>query len=418
MGGFSELIKSFDKTRDYVRDFFIYGFKVRNDFERKSLRTYDDEKRRVESWLGDYLRYDTTERGKQVAISVDSGQVSENPLYNAYYSKSFTDNDIRLHFKLTDILSEGESLCLKELTERLDERFGELFEVQTVRNKLKEYVNEGIFICEKRGKTDYFSLSPDNTDTLLSSFRGLDDAVKFFSADQPYGIIGDSLLKTAELKNDLFLIKHNYIVHTLEDVILPELTRAIEEKRYISFRTFSAKNKLNGGELKEAVKCVPLQIFSSVQTGRRYLAAYVVKYKRFNAFRLDFIRSVSMGECCDDFDVLSEKFTQNLSHCFGVSFGTRRELGNVGKVKLVIELDEENEHFILDRLNREKRMGSLEKIDNGVYTLTVDAFDPNEVMHWAKTFIGRIRYADAGNEQITKMFYSDVKQLYDMYREG
>ncbi len=45
MSGFSELIKNFDKTRDYIRDFFIYGFKVRNDFDRKSLRTYDDEKR-------------------------------------------------------------------------------------------------------------------------------------------------------------------------------------------------------------------------------------------------------------------------------------------------------------------------------------------------------------------------------------
>ena len=47
MAGFSELIKSFEKTRDYIRDFFIYGFKVRGDFARMSGRTYDDEKRRA-----------------------------------------------------------------------------------------------------------------------------------------------------------------------------------------------------------------------------------------------------------------------------------------------------------------------------------------------------------------------------------
>lgn len=64
MSSFSELIKNFEKTRDYVRDFFIYGFKVRGDFYRKSARTYDDEKRRVESWLGEFLRYDDSVRGR------------------------------------------------------------------------------------------------------------------------------------------------------------------------------------------------------------------------------------------------------------------------------------------------------------------------------------------------------------------
>ena len=87
MGSFSELVKNFDKTRDYIRDFFIYGFKVRKDFEHKSSRTYDDEKRRVASWLDDYMNYDNSVRGKQTSIVVDSGSISENPLYQAYYSK-------------------------------------------------------------------------------------------------------------------------------------------------------------------------------------------------------------------------------------------------------------------------------------------------------------------------------------------
>ena len=133
MGSFSELIKSFDKTRDYIRDFFIYGFKVRNEFTGKSSRTYDDEKRRAESWLGDIFRYDNTRRGKQVSITVDSGHISENPLYSAYYSKSFTDNDIKLHFMLMDIL-DGKSLNVREITESLNSTYGQLFDEQTVRN--------------------------------------------------------------------------------------------------------------------------------------------------------------------------------------------------------------------------------------------------------------------------------------------
>lgn len=49
---FNELIKNFDKIRDYIRDFYVYGFKTREDFNSKSLRSYDNEKRRIESYMG------------------------------------------------------------------------------------------------------------------------------------------------------------------------------------------------------------------------------------------------------------------------------------------------------------------------------------------------------------------------------
>ena len=86
------------KTLYFVKKLFgaiVGGTEVRNDFKRKSSRTYDDEKRRVESWLGNFLRYEDSARGRKISICVDSGHIHENPLYQAYYSKSFTDNDIQ-----------------------------------------------------------------------------------------------------------------------------------------------------------------------------------------------------------------------------------------------------------------------------------------------------------------------------------
>ncbi|MCM1314767.1 MAG: hypothetical protein NC244_05295 [Alistipes senegalensis] len=181
MGSFSELVKNFDKTRNYIRDFFIYGFKVRSDFERKSSRTYDDEKRRIESWLSDYIKHDNSERGKQVSISLDSGSISENPLYNAYYSKSFTANDIKLHFFIIDVLSDGTSMTVNEITDKIYELYNELFETQTIRIKLREYAEEGIIIIRKKGKIYYYSLIPDRTDEFLKNYQGLADAVKFLT---------------------------------------------------------------------------------------------------------------------------------------------------------------------------------------------------------------------------------------------
>lgn len=415
MAGFSELIKNFDKTRDYVRDFFIYGCKVRSDFDRKSIRTYGDEKRRVESWMGDCMRYDDSVRGRSVSISVDSGHIPENPLYNAYYSKSFTDNDIRLHFLITDFLHDGQSRTLKEIVDALNINYGQLFDEQTVRNKLREYVGEGIIISLKQGKTLYYSLASDNADRFLQDFKGLDDALKFFSETQQFGIVGNSILKMLGLKNDLFFIKHNYIIHTLEDILLPEMLSAIDEKRYVSFRTFSEKKRRDGDSLGSENQVVPMQILVSVQTGRRYLAAYIPCLKRFSAFRLDYMKTVKKGGICGDYDDLKAKFDRNMSRCFGVSFGSRRETGAVTSMRITFFVDEENEPYILDRLEREKRCCTLEKSGEHLYTLTADVFDPNELMHWAKTFIGRIVRIEGGADSVRQRFYGDIARMNRMY---
>ena len=80
----SELIKNFERIRDYMRQFYIYGFRSRSQIGMKSPRSYDNERRRIESWLGDYMSFRREETGKQVFLSMDSRSLEHNPLYNAY----------------------------------------------------------------------------------------------------------------------------------------------------------------------------------------------------------------------------------------------------------------------------------------------------------------------------------------------
>ena len=107
MAEFQELIKNFDRIRDYMRQFFVYGYKSRSDYGEKSSRTYDNERRRIESWLSGYTQSAYAQKEKHVYISVDSKTIPQNPLYAAWKSKSFTDNDILLHFFLLDLLWEN-----------------------------------------------------------------------------------------------------------------------------------------------------------------------------------------------------------------------------------------------------------------------------------------------------------------------
>lgn len=411
MSGFSELIKNFEKTRDFVRDFFINGFKTRSEFDKKSARTYDNEKRRVESWLGDDLRYNDSVRGRMISISVDSRRVSENPLYRAFYSKSFTDNDIRLHFMLLDVLRNGEKLPLKELTDMLNERYEALFDEQTVRNKLKEYAEEGLITVEKQGRTALFSLSEDRVDEYLDAFPGLSDAVKFFSESGEFGVVGNSILKSERLENDLFLKKHNYIVHTLEDAVLPEILRAIGEKRFVLFKSYASKRD---PKVEKDCRVLPMQISASAQTGRRYLMAYLPALSRFNSYRLDRIRAVKLGEPCEEFDKIHEKYLRNVQKSWGVSFGERREEGQTQPLKITIAVGK-NEGYIVERLNREKRVGTLEKLSEERYRITLDVFDTTEPLPWIKTFIGRIAGIEGGSENARKTLLDDIWRMDKMY---
>ncbi len=415
MSGFSELIKNFDKTRDYVRDFFIYGCKVRNDFNRKSSRTYDDEKRRVESWMNDYIRFDNSVRGRQVSISVDSCHIHENPLYSAYYSRSFTDNDIKLHFLLTDVLADGNCHTLKDIADLLADEYGQFFEEQTVRNKLNEYVKEGIVIAVKKGNKLFYKLLDDCTDELFRDFEGIDDAVKFFSEIQQFGIVGNSLLKSAGLKNDLFFMKHNYIIHTLEDVLMPEILEAVEEKRFVSLTMYKFGNDKEKDSASTEFIVVPYKFYVSVQTGRRYLAAFIPKQNKYTTFRLDRIRKVKKCGVCEEYESIRKTFEAKEPHCYGVSFGNGGKDDIPVLVKITFYADEQTEPFIPERLEREKRNCKLEKTDENLYTLTAEIFDVNEIMHWLKTLIGRIVKIEGGSETVNRRFYSDVERMYDMY---
>lgn len=407
MSGFSELIKNFEKTRDFVRDFFINGFKTRGEFDKTSARTYDNEKRRVESWLGGNMRYNDSVRGRMITISVDSRRISENPLYQAYYSKSFTDNDIRLHFFIADVLKDGGDLTLKELTDIMNERYDMLFDEQTVRNKLKEYTAEGMIVTEKRGKTACYSLSPDRADELLHSLPELEDMVKFFSESGEFGVAGNSILRSAGLSNDLFFKKHSFIVHTLEDEVIPDILRTIDEKTTAVIQQFGSKS--TGG-----YTVVPMQISASAQTGRRYLMVYNPKTERFGSFRLDKIRSVKRGEPFADYDVIGEKYRANLGKCWGVSFGERREEGNAAPVRLKIHVGK-NEGYIIERLRREKRFGTLVQLSDELWELTLDVFDSTEPLPWIKSFIGRIESIEGGSKSMRETFLDDVERMNKMY---
>ena len=406
---YSELIKSFEKIRDYMRDFYVYGFKSREDYTKKSARSYDDERRRIESWLGGYMAFRHTSEGKNVFISVDNRGVTFNPLHNAWKAKSFTDKDIVLHFCGLDYLSDGAPHSVSDITDGVAAYLSHTdtpFEIDesTVRKKLKEYTELGLFHDEKQGRFLFYRLAEDSVD--VSSWE---DAAAFFSEEAPFGVIGSYLLDRQKEAPEHFSYKHHYLLHTLDTQILFDALCAMKEKRCVDIVNFSVRK-----DAEHEHRVYLLRFYISTQTGREYLLAYHYKFRKPMFFRLDAIRSITAGPVeprHEKYEGFASKFDENL---WGVSTGGDY---NVDHVELTLYVGDE-EGYIIGRLEREKRHGRIEVVDEHTYKFIADVYDAGEMLTWVRSFIGRVIRFESDNKFAVNRFYDDVRRMTEMYRGG
>ncbi len=414
MSSYSELIKNFEKIRAYMRDFYVYGFKSRDDYQSKSARSYDDERRRLESWLGDHMSFVRTPEGKNVFISIDSRTIRHNPLYNAWKAKSFTDGDITLHFIIFDILHEpAVKRTISEMLQEIDEKYLSgfenpmMFDESTVRKKLKEYCEAGIIIAEKEGRRMYYHRT-ESTD-----ISDLNDVLHYFSEAAPCGVIGSFILDKEESDTDAFTFKHHYITGAIDSGVLAALFTAMREKRAVTISNMSRRR-----DLPRKNRIVPLRVFISVQSGRQHLLAYLPEYNHFQSYRVDYLSNVKLEEPTPRFDELRAELDRMQSKMWGVSV-KRNKWGveHLEHVEFTVKV-EDDEEFIVRRLYREKRVGTVEKLDEHTYRFSADVYDSSEIIPWIRTFICRIVQMNFSNRTQHNKFKEDLDAMYRMYGIG
>lgn len=403
---YSERIKNFDRIRDYMREFYIYGFKSREEFTKKSARSYDDERRRIESWLGDYMGFRQTPEGKNVFLSIDSRISHHNPLYRAWKAKSFTDGDITLHFLIFDLLYASDTtLSLNEITDEIDKRMStfdepKTFDASSVRKKLKEYVEQGLICTEKSGKTVLY-LRADTAELTYT------DALDFFSEVAPCGVIGSFLLDKVNAHDEHIAFKHHYITGALDSEILCALFEAIHHKQFVQIETVNRQKKPSAAQ-----EVVPLRIFFSVQNGRQYLMGYVPRNGRVSSFRLDNILSVQAAAVCQKYDTYRIMLDRMQQKLWGVS--TEGGAERLEHVEFTVRYGDGEAH-IHRRLEREKRCGQVERIDEHTSRFCADVYDAGEMAPWIRTFICRIISIYFSNPERENQFKKDLNAMYGLY---
>ncbi len=404
---YSELIKNYGRIRDYLRQFYVFGFKSRNGYTSQSTRSYDNERRRLESWLGEYMCFRRNAGGKKVFLSVDSRAISSNPLYTAFKAKSFTAHDIMLHFYILDLLAEGKRLTAPEILAGISGNYLTHFEaaaepdLSTVRKKLKEYAELGLLRAEKQGNKLYYARQEDCI--ALEQWR---EALAFFAEALPLGVIGATLQDKLEQQETHFRFKHHYILHALDSEILYKLLLALGEQRCVCLTHQSGR-----APAAKQFRVLPLQIYCSTQTGREYLLCWHYALQRFAFFRLDNIRTVTALDIEKQYGDYQERLTAVKAKLWGVSLKQQRETEHI---EMTVCIDAQ-EQYIVQRLQRERRCGSVEQLDAQHYRYSADVYDAKELLPWLRTFIGRITELKCTNAKVTQTFYADLQAMMELY---
>ena len=403
---YSELIKNFENIRDYISQFYVYGFKRRKDYDKKSSRSYDNERRRIESWLGEYMCFTNESDGKSAFLSLDSRTVLHNPLYKAFKAKSFTDKDIMLHFYILDIL-KNKSLSSSEIADEITNEYFSMFESvkecdeSTIRKKLNEYEKLGLIKSEKQGRKRIYSLNECDVD--LDKWR---DALSFFTEVNPIGVIGSYLLDKFDNEENPFRFKHHYIFNALESEVLYDLLDIMNGNCNAEIKLFS-----NNMQKIKTYKVLPLKIYVSTYYGRRYVLVWNYIFKRFAFYRLDRIKEACKSNECTNKNEMMTRADTAVQKLWGVSFGKENY---IEKLEMTVRIAK-GEEYILKRLEREKRNGTIQKLANGDYKFTAEVYDASEMIPWIKTFTGRIVEIKCSNERVEKQIKEDFEMMKRIY---
>ena len=397
-----------------MRDFYVFGFKSRDDYQSKSARSYDDERRRLESWLGDHMSFVRSSEGKNVFISIDSRTIRHNPLYNAWKAKSFTDGDATLHFIIFDILYEPSiKKTVSEILEEIDGVYLSgfespmMFDESTVRKKLKEYCEAGIVIAEKEGRKMYYRRAEDY------DVSALNDHLHYFSEAAPCGVIGSFILDKLDSDNAPFTFKHHYVTGAIDSGIHAALFTAMREKRVVTVSNLSRRR-----DLPRRNRIIPLRILISVQSGRQHLIAYLPEFNHFQSYRVDYLSNIKLEDPTPRFDELRAEIDRMQNKMWGVSV-KRNKWGEdrLEHVSFTVKVGADEE-YIIRRLEREKRGGVVEKLDEFTYRFTADVYDSSEMIPWVRTFICRIVEMEFSNKIQELRFKEDLDAMYRMYGVG
>ena len=128
-------------------------------------------------------------------------------------------------------------------------------------------------------------------------------------------------------------------------------------------------------------------------------------------FRVDSIHSVTVGKQEPEHARFEGYYAKFREHLWGVSVGVDHSMDHL---EMTLHVGD-GEGYIVQRLDREKRNGRIEIVDEHTYRFVTDVYDASEMLPWIRSFIGRIVSLQCSNAYVMRTFQSDLKEMQRLY---
>ena len=112
-----------------------------------------------------------------------------------------------------------------------------------------------------------------------------------------------------------------------------------------------------------------------------------------------------------DYAALLAGLDEFTSRLWGASTGS---FPDTEHIEMTLRIGE-NEGYILQRLEREKRCGRIDRPSEHTARFTADVYDAMELMPWLRTFTGRIEKLECSNPAVVERYWSDLKNTLALY---
>lgn len=468
-----ELITSgkFDeKFKRALLDYYSYGFKNLGSFEAKKRQTVSEDWLRLNRVISDYLEW-SDDRNAVMFANADSQSMEENPFHRIYrfckykpltypsyflhtmaaLSSKFSlrngidmlglNEDQRLH--LEDVLETQSKLKTSDLiffyTEALASAEGD-DKNKTPNNRLDDLLLLGLVECEQyKSKGDRrWSLPELTMGKILNAGRAVDvnfghhlhSTLEFFSKYYLLGEVGTFLIdRFSNGEVSPFRFKHEYFMQSLNDFNIVDLLYAIENGKWCKI-----KYSHGTADFETELLCYPLEIRVSNMQGRGFLMYYEPFRRSYTALRIEFIDSIEYFEDKKVKSILTKEgyhtssksvdadianAQKSIQYSWGVAT-TKKQEGNAinpvvpHSVSLQIAYNPDTDYFIVNRLNRERRFGTISDSDDKPYLrFSVNISDEVELRPWMRSFYSRIMSCE-GMDTDTFSLDTDVENIVDL----
>ncbi len=412
---FNISITSYEKLRNYLRYFFIYGCYSREDFDDIkyfSSRKYDEELRRIREVLGDeYLKEINKGREKYVRLDYSYYDTVENYLVETYLIRNYTHLSLSIFFNSYIAIWENEELTLDEINEIIEGKISiERDFRSTTRRILEDMVSKGIIDKNRISnrvlyirKEDIFKeISDDEMEKLYF-------AVCYFSQVQyPFSVgryLKDSIyryikyMRNIDNIGNLFLFKYSNFQQAIDEDIIWKLEHIMRNRNKVCLKYLKDNNKF------KKIVGVPLKIIWDNNYGKWYVKVITDENELFILRVQDIMEIKELKDKISDEEL--KQFLNKLNNI---------ENKNVEEVKILFQVESFNKrNFLIDKVRRANIRGEIELIDDYSFVYEIYIKDWKRLKPWILSFGHRAKVLEGYNDSLYEDIKNEWLEMGEMY---